>query len=145
MLAPRGRVQAWCSPPRNRRTERASGMRSGLEFADGLAMSFTQLSRVLLSAGSLGFGAWGLLQPRGLARAMGDRPDIAPWIGVRDSLIGAALIRYPGPLPLLARVAADASDAVRLRRRSPGVAATALGLVVWGALAAAAIGRKGRR
>jgi len=98
----------------------------------------------LLTAGSLAFGAWGLINPRGMARAAGDRPRAASWMGVRDTLVGAALMRYGGPVPLLARAAADAGDAFRLRRKSPGVAAGALVFALLG-VATALAGMKGRR
>jgi hypothetical protein len=106
-------------------------------------MSLTRSTRWLLTVGSLAFGAWGLLNPRGLGRAVGDRSRTASWMGVRDALVGAALMRYSGPVPLLARAAADVGDAVRLRRRSPGVAAAALGFAVLGTATAVA-GMKGR-
>ena len=108
-------------------------------------MTLTGCARWLLTAGSLAFGAWGLINPRGLARAAGDRTGTASLMGVRDTLVGAALMRYGGPVPLLVRAVADAGDAIRLRRRSPGVAAAALAFAVLGvATAVAGMKRPGR-
>jgi hypothetical protein len=107
-------------------------------------MSFSHSSRNLLCLGSLAFGAWGLVNPRSLARAAGDDEGIAPWLGVRDALVGVALLKFAGPLPLLARAASDATDAVRLRRKSPGVAAVAAAFAVWSALAAVGLRKTAR-
>jgi hypothetical protein len=96
------------------------------------AEQFVTLSRVVLGAGSLAFSAWGLIDPKGMAGALGDDPGVARPLAIRDGVIGVALL-HPrgGTLPLLARIAADISDAVRLARRSPKVAAGALAFAAW--------------
>lgn len=106
-------------------------------------MTVIGVSRGLLTAGSLGFGLWGLVDPKGLARAAGDTRGTASAMGVRDTLVGTALMRYGGPVPLLTRAVADISDAIRLRHRSPRVAAGALAFAVLAVVTAAA-SMKGR-
>jgi hypothetical protein len=101
------------------------------------APSFVEASRLLLGVGSLFFAVWGLADPDGLARAMGDDPENARALGVRDGLIGAALLASRGPAPLTARIAADVADAVRLRSSSPKVAAGAAAFAAWGVAALA--------
>ena len=101
-------------------------------------MTFAQGSRRALGYGSLFFGAWGLIHPESLTRLMGDDPAVGRRLGARDTLVGAALLRFDGPAPFVARVISDVSDAVRLQRKSPGVALGALGFAAWAAAAALA-------
>jgi hypothetical protein len=98
-------------------------------------MTFQRASTLFLGAGSLVFGLWGALSPRTLAQAAGDDPDLAPYLGARDTVIGAALMTSGGPIALGARVASDLSDAWRLRDRSPKIAAGALGFAILGGVA----------
>ena len=72
---------------------------------------------------------------------MGDDPVLARPLGVRDAAIGAALLYSGGLLPLLLRTAADVSDAVKLRHRSPKTAAAALAFGIWSAATATALRR----
>ena len=101
-------------------------------------MDYVSASRRLLGWGSLFFGGWGLIHPESLTRLMGDDPKLGPALGVRDTVVGLLLLGNAGPAPLLARAASDASDAIRLRRRSPSVAAGAVAFGVWAAVAAIA-------
>lgn len=105
-------------------------------------MTFAEGSRQVLGYGSLLFGAWGLIHPESLTRLMGDDPAIGRWLGVRDALVGAALLRFNSPAPFVARVVSDVSDAVRLQETSPGVAFGALGFAAWAAAAALATARR---
>ncbi|MGE3508113.1 MAG: hypothetical protein AB7N65_04445 [Vicinamibacterales bacterium] len=98
-------------------------------------MTFAETSTRLLAAGSLAFGTWGLIAPRGLTDLMGDDPSIGRLLGTRDLALGVALLAWPGAATLAARVLADASDAVRLRDRSPRVALGAAVITVWGVAA----------
>ena len=95
-------------------------------------MTFVQASTRILGLGSLAFGAWGLLSPRSLTDLMGDDPSVGRLLGARDSAVGLALLSPAGPAALAARVIADASDAVRLRDRSPRVALGAAAFTIWG-------------
>jgi hypothetical protein len=56
---------------------------------------------------------------------LGDNPDLARSLAIRDGIIGVALLQVPGVAPLAARTLADFDDAARLRDRSPLVAAGA--------------------
>jgi hypothetical protein len=84
------------------------------------------LSRTALGLGSIAIGVWGFAAPRQLALFMGDDPELARPLALRDAILGVALLGSSGRGPLVARSIADLSDAVRLRRRSPVVAAAAL-------------------
>ena len=98
-------------------------------------MDFVKTSTRLLGIGSLAFGVWGLIDPRSLTDLMGDDPRLGRPLGARDAAIGIALLAWPDrATPLVARMAADASDAMRLQRRSPRVAAGAAAFVAWSAL-----------
>jgi hypothetical protein len=107
------------------------------------AEQFITFSRLLLGVGSLTFAVWGLIDPNGMAHALGDDPEVARPLAIRDGVIGAALL-HPrgGTLPLLARIAADVSDAVRLANKSPRVAAGALAFAGWSAATLAAMQRR---
>jgi hypothetical protein len=95
-------------------------------------MTFAQASTRILGIGSLAFGAWGLVSPRSLTDSMGDDPSVGRLLGARDTAVGLALMSSAGPAALAARVIADASDAVRLRERSPRVALVAAAVTIWG-------------
>ena len=86
----------------------------------------------------------GLADPDGLARALGDDPAYGRPLGFRDGVIGVALLTSRGPVPLVARIAADLSDAARLARPSPLVAFGAALFAAWGAAALAATMASGR-
>jgi len=101
-------------------------------------MTFADASVRLLALGSLAFGTWGLIAPRSLTDLMGDDPSIGRLLGARDLVLGLALLAWPGAVTLTARVVADASDAVRLRERSPRVALGAAAITAWGVAALAA-------
>jgi hypothetical protein len=100
-------------------------------------MAFVDTSVKLLGWGSLAFGAWGLIHPRSLTGVMGDDPELGRLLGLRDAIVGVALIEGSGPLPLAMRAASDLHDAVRLRQQSPWVALGALAITAWGAAALA--------
>ena len=76
---------------------------------------------------------------------MGDDPEIGRLLGVRDTIVGAALLKVPGPLPLGMRLVSDLHDAIRLRRRSPRTALGAVAVALWGAAALAGSDRGARR
>lgn len=95
-------------------------------------MTFAQASTRILGIGSLAFGAWGLVSPRSLTDSMGDDASVGRMLGVRDAAVGVALLSPAGPAALAARVIADASDAIRLRDRSPRVALAAAAITIWG-------------
>jgi hypothetical protein len=99
----------------------------------------TRRSRQILGIGSLVFGAWGLVHPRSLTDLMGDDPGVGRLLGLRDTLVGVALLMYNDPGPLIARMLSDMSDAVRLRDRSPAVAAGALAFAAWSGITAATL------
>jgi hypothetical protein len=97
-------------------------------------MRFVDRSVWLLGAGSLVFGAWGLIHPRSLTTLMGDDPRLGRQLGMRDTAVGVALVAgLAEPLPLCLRFASDLHDAVRLRERSPLVALGAAAIAVWDA------------
>ena len=100
-------------------------------------MTFADKSVKLLGWGSLVFGAWGIVDPKGLTGLMGDDPEIGRMLGVRDVVVGLTLLGATGPIPLAMRLASDIHDAVRLRERSPLVALSALAVAAWGATALA--------
>jgi hypothetical protein len=101
-------------------------------------MTFVRASRRLLGWGSVAFGMWGLVHPRSLTSLMGDDPKVGRWLGFRDTVVGAALLGTSAPWPVGLRLAADVHDAIRLRKRSPGVALGAAGFAAWGAATLAA-------
>ena len=88
----------------------------------------------LVAYGSIALGTWGLIHPRSLTRLMGDDEGLGRWLGARDILVGAALLRFQGPLPVAVRAASDLHDAIRLQRRSPITAVGAAGVAIWGAM-----------
>lgn len=106
---------------------------------------FVDISTRLLGIGSLLFGAWGLVHPRSLTELMGDDPGLGRQLGLRDAVVGVALLRGGGSMPLAMRCASDVHDAIRLRKRSPVVAVGAAAIAVWGAAALAASVRRQRR
>ena len=87
--------------------------------------------------GSLAFGIWGLIHPKSLTGLLGDDPGLGRPLGLRDAVVGVALLKFDGPLPLAMRIASDLHDAVRLRERSPVVALGAAVVALWGAAAVA--------
>ena len=101
-------------------------------------------SRFLIALGSLAIGAWGLAAPRQLARFIGDDEALARPLAARDAAIGIALLGSRSTVPLFCRAAADVSDALRLRRRSPSSAAAALFSAGW-SLATVAFSRPAPR
>ena len=115
-----------------------------LERSHPATTTFADASRILLGLGSLVFAGWGLADPDGLARTLGDDPAYARPLGFRDGVIGVALLTSRGPVPLVARIAADLSDAARLARPSPLVALGAALFAAWGAAALAATMASGR-
>jgi hypothetical protein len=100
-------------------------------------MKFVDGSVKLFGWGSIAFGAWGLLHPKSLTELLGDDPELGRLLGARDMVVGLALLRAAGPLPLAMRLASDLHDAVRLRERSPMVALGAAAIALWGAAALA--------
>ena len=88
-------------------------------------MSVVRILRLGLAYGSIAVGLAGVLAPRAVARMFGDNPDLARSLAIRDGIIGVALLQVPGVAPLAARSLADFDDALRLRERSPLVAAGA--------------------
>src|SRR3954469_15019313 len=87
----------------------------------------------LLAAGSMLFGAWGLIDPASLTGLMGDDPELGRQLGIRDTVVGVGLLTIAGPIPLCMRFASDLHDAMRLRERSPMVALGAAAIALWGA------------
>ena len=100
-------------------------------------MTFVDASVKLFAIGSLAFGTWGLIHPKSLTGLLGDDPELGRLLGLRDAVVGVALLRFAGPLPLALRMASDLHDAVRLRERSPVVALGAATIALWGAAAVA--------
>jgi hypothetical protein len=96
-------------------------------------MTFVDASVKLFGWGSLVVGTWGLIHPKSLTDLFGDQPELGRVLGARDVVVGMALLTIPGPLPLGLRMASDLHDAIRLRRRSPLVAAGAALVALWGA------------
>ena len=100
-------------------------------------MRFVDTSVKLLAMGSLAFGTWGLIHPKSLTGLLGDDPELGRLLGLRDAIVGVALLEFAGPFPLAMRMASDLHDAVRLRERSPMVALGAAAIALWGAAAVA--------
>ena len=98
-------------------------------------MKFVDASVKLFAFGSLAFGAWGVIHPKSLTGLLGDDPELGRLLGARDLVVGAALLKMAGPLPLAMRMASDLHDAIRLRERSPMVALGAAAVALWGAAA----------
>jgi hypothetical protein len=98
-------------------------------------MTFVNGSVKLLGWGSLGFGAWGLIDPKSLTGLMGDDPELGRLLGVRDSIVGLVLLGRAARLGLAMRLASDLHDAIRLRERSPVASAGASMIALWGAAA----------
>jgi hypothetical protein len=96
-------------------------------------MTFVEASVKLFGWGSLVVGTWGLIHPKSLTDLFGDQPELGRRLGARDVAVGMALLTIPGPLPLGLRMASDVHDAIRLRQRSPLVAAGAALVALWGA------------
>jgi hypothetical protein len=90
---------------------------------------------VILAAGSLGFGALGLVRPHRLAALIGADEQTARALGYRDLANGIALAatlvtgRDPKPA-LAARAIADLSDAWKFGRSDKRVLAGALASAV---------------
>jgi hypothetical protein len=103
----------------------------------GDRMRFVNRSVMLLGWGSLGFGAWGLIDPKSLTGMMGDDPELGRLLGLRDGIVGLVLLGSAAPLGLAMRLASDLHDAIRLRERSPAAAAGAAMFALWGAAALA--------
>jgi hypothetical protein len=100
-------------------------------------MQFVAGSVKLFGWGSVAFGVWGLLHPKSLTDLLGDDPELGRLLGARDMVVGVALLKAAGPVPLAMRLASDLHDAIRLRERSPLVALGAAAIAVWGAAALA--------
>ena len=100
-------------------------------------MRFVNASVKLMAMGSLAFGAWGLIHPKSLTGLLGDDPELGRLLGMRDAVVGVALLKFAGPWPLALRMASDLHDASRLRERSPVVALGAAAIALWGAAAVA--------
>jgi hypothetical protein len=98
-------------------------------------MRFVDTSVRLLGWGSVAIGVWGLVHPRSLSRLLGDDPKLGRLLAGRDMVVGLALLKCDGSLPLALRLASETHDAFRLRERSPMVSLGAAGIAVWGALA----------
>lgn len=90
----------------------------------------------VLGAGALGFGVYGLLAPKSLARMVGsDDASVGRELGFRD--LGNALVFAAGAnrAAVMQRMLYDVSDAVRFGRRKPKVGAGALAFAALGAAA----------
>ena len=96
----------------------------------------------LLAAGSLCFAGWGLFRPRSLASRMGIDETAGRQVGVRETIIGGALLLQPGAVTLSARLVADVADTAQTWQHDRRVAAFALtSAVTAAALAATALHR----
>ena len=98
-------------------------------------MKFVDTSLKLFGWGSVAIGVWGLIHPKSLTAVMGDDPELGRTLAFRDLVVGVALLKSATPWPLALRISSDVQDAVRLRERSPKVAAGAAGVATWGAVA----------
>jgi hypothetical protein len=107
-------------------------------------MNFVDTSIKLLGGGSLVFGVWGLIHPESLTGVMGDDAQLGRRLGIRDTVIGVALLKGAGPVAVSMRCASDLHDAIRLRERSPIVALGAAAIAVWGAATFVATVRRDR-
>lgn len=93
---------------------------------------------MVLGAGSVAFGIWAIARPERFARFMGSNPAMGRYTGLRDLLIGAAMLVRPGPATFLARAAADSWDAGTVSRSKVSRGAAAFGgWALLGALASA--------
>lgn len=70
-------------------------------------MRFVDGSVKLFAVGSVAFGAWGLIHPKSLTGLLGDDPELGRLLGARDLVVGLALFKSGGPLPLAMRLASD--------------------------------------
>src|SRR6185295_1893461 len=61
-------------------------------------MKFVHTSVKLLGWGSVAIGAWGLVHPKSLTALMGDDPALGRPLGLRDAVVGVALLKYAGPV-----------------------------------------------
>lgn len=105
---------------------------------DAVLHDLADTSRRLIAVSCVALGICGVVAPRPMARLLGDEPDIARRLAARDLVIGFVLLRSRSPVPLMVRALADASDAMRLRERSPLVAVGALLFGLWSVGTAAA-------
>lgn len=80
------------------------------------------LLRTAMAAGSFTIAAGALVAPRTFGRLSGVGPGTARLLGLRDVVVGVALLRVGGPGPLLARGLSDGADALALIRRRPAIA-----------------------
>ena len=133
-LRSRGEDQAemWVPPSRPWRS------RPGTAIAANGDMKSMDTSVKLLGIGSVVFGAWGLIHPKSLTDLLGDDPRMGRPLGVRDAVVGVALLASGGPVSLGMRFASDLHDTIRLRQRSPMVAMGAAAIAIWGAATLAA-------
>ena len=78
-----------------------------------VAMGLLATTMALISSSYSGrergvaFGAWGLIHPRSLTELLGDDPELGRLLGARDMVVGLALFKSGGPLPLAMRLASD--------------------------------------
>lgn len=101
--------------------------------------TFHHLSTIVLGVGSLAFGAWAVARPAAFAAFMGSDPAMGRMTGVRDLVIGSAILRRRDPTAFAMRALADVWDASTVRRSR--VATGALGFSLWAGAAAASATR----
>ena len=94
--------------------------------------------RIVLGGGALGFGVYGVVAPRSLARMVGsDSEELGRELGFRDLGNAVAFAAGAGRAAVLQRMLYDVSDAVQFGRRKPAVAAGALAFAALGGVALA--------
>ena len=96
--------------------------------------TFRRVSAAVLGWGSIAFAGWALAKPDQFARFMGTDPANARLTGVRDLVIGWALIGRADRWAFAARASADAWDAATVAK--PDIARGAACFGLWAATAA---------
>lgn len=98
--------------------------------------TFQRVSAWVLGAGSVAFGVWALARPQAFASFMGSDPSTGRLTGVRDLVIGSAMISRQDRGAFLVRALADAWDAGTVSKSNVSTGAAAFAL--WAATAALA-------
>lgn len=104
---------------------------------------FFKSSAVVLGLGSMAFGIWAVARPDDFASYMGSDPSMGRLTGVRDLVIGAAILARPGPATFVARAAADSWDAATVSK--PHISRGAAAFGAWALAAAGTAAAAGRR